>query len=62
MANAFPRLNQEWLFDMHESLAIDYLLSFTCFAEVSLISAYKEKLKSESSLEFKKSDMAVDYI
>ncbi|VDN83059.1 unnamed protein product [Brugia pahangi] len=34
MANAFPRLNQEWLFDMHESLAIDYLLSFTCFAEL----------------------------
>ncbi|VDM06690.1 unnamed protein product [Wuchereria bancrofti] len=36
MANAFPRLNREWLFDMHESLAIDYLLSFTCFAELMI--------------------------
>uniref|UniRef100_A0A1I7VXD5 MARVEL domain-containing protein n=1 Tax=Loa loa TaxID=7209 RepID=A0A1I7VXD5_LOALO len=33
IANAFPTLNLEWLLDVHESLTIDYLLSFTCFAE-----------------------------
>ncbi|VBB30332.1 unnamed protein product [Acanthocheilonema viteae] len=34
IANAFPALNPEWLFDMYESWAIDYLLSFICFAEI----------------------------
>ncbi|VDK64914.1 unnamed protein product [Onchocerca ochengi] len=34
IANAFPTLNPEWLFNEHESLAIDYLLSFACFAEM----------------------------
>ncbi|OZC05913.1 hypothetical protein X798_07109 [Onchocerca flexuosa] len=34
IANAFPTLNPEWLLNEHESLVIDYLLSFACFAEM----------------------------
>ncbi|CAG9539474.1 unnamed protein product [Cercopithifilaria johnstoni] len=36
IANAFPTLNPEWLLDVHESWAIDYLLSFICFAETMI--------------------------
>uniref|UniRef100_A0A0R3RRZ8 MARVEL domain-containing protein n=1 Tax=Elaeophora elaphi TaxID=1147741 RepID=A0A0R3RRZ8_9BILA len=34
IANAFPILDPEWLLDIRESWAVDYLLSFTCFAEI----------------------------
>lgn len=34
IVNAFPAMDTEWLLNGDESLAIDYLLSFVCFAEV----------------------------
>uniref|UniRef100_A0A915PUT9 MARVEL domain-containing protein n=1 Tax=Setaria digitata TaxID=48799 RepID=A0A915PUT9_9BILA len=36
IASAFPTLNPEWLLNPDESLAIDYLLSFACFAETMI--------------------------
>lgn len=33
IANAFPTLNPQWVHDLNESLAVDYLLSFTCLTE-----------------------------
>lgn len=48
IANAFPTLNPEWVLDLNESLAIAYLLSFTCFAEVSFIFTYNEESQKNS--------------
>ncbi|VDO39701.1 unnamed protein product, partial [Onchocerca flexuosa] len=42
IANVFPTLNPEWLLKEHESLAINYLLSFACFAEPSKILTQRE--------------------